>query len=146
EVTDAVIGEKVEVLKNASSFISEQFKTLKVRLIQNGDTHSKVITVSSSDREDGKSLISANLALTFAMDPGRRVVMLDCDFRDPSLDSYLGVRIEPGLLQYLSNGHMSPYCYMRRLKNLFFLTSGGTASNPIELLSLQKMKDLVERL
>jgi protein-tyrosine kinase len=143
-VADAVIGEKVEVLKNASSFISEQFKTLKVRLSDNGDTAAKVITVSSPDREDGKSLISANLALTFSMDPGRRVVILDCDFRGPSLDSYLGVRVEPGLLQYLSNGHMSPYCFMRRLKNLFFLTSGGIALNPIELLSLQKMKDLIE--
>jgi len=143
-VADAVIGEKIEVLKNASSFITEQFKTLKVRLSENADTTSNVITVSSPDREDGKSVISANLALTFSMDPGRRVVVLDCDFRDPSLDSYLGVRPEPGLLQYLSNGHMSPYCYMRRLKNLFFLTSGGTALNPIELLSLQKMKDLIE--
>jgi protein-tyrosine kinase len=143
-VSDAVIGEKVEVLKNASSFITEQFKTLKVRLSENWETPSKVITISSPDHEDGKSLISVNLALTFSMDPGRRVVILDCDFRDPSLDSYLGVRVEPGLLQYLSNGHMSPYCYMRRLRNLFFLTSGGTALNPIELLSLQKMRDLIE--
>jgi Mrp family chromosome partitioning ATPase len=35
---------------------------------------------------------------------------------------------------------------MRRMGNLFFLTSGGISENPIELLSLRKMKDLIEKL
>ncbi len=145
-VTNAVRGEKLEVLNNPSSFISEQFKTLKVRLREDTELSPTVMTVSSPDQQDGKSLISANLALTLSMEPGRRTVIVDCDLRNPTLNKHLGVSSEPGLIQYLSNGHMSPYCYMRRMGNLFFLTSGGVSENPIELLSLRKMKELIAKL
>ncbi len=145
-VSNAVISEKLEVLNNASSFISEQFKTLKVRIADSSEVPPKVIMISSGDHSDGKSLISANLALSYARERGRRVIVIDCDLRNPSLQKYLGVGEEPGLLQYLDNGSISPHCYLRRLENLFFLTSGGVAENSIELLSLRKMKDLIEYL
>jgi capsular exopolysaccharide synthesis family protein len=145
-VTNAVIGEKMEVVRNPSSFISEQFKTLKVRIREDFENPPQVLTVSSPDQKDGKSLISANLGLALSMEPGRRTVIVDCDLRNPTLNKHLGVSSEPGLIQYLSNGHMQPYCYMRRMGNLFFLTSGGVSEDPIELLSLRKMKDLIEKL
>src|SRR6185436_3440309 len=115
KVSNAVFGEKVEVLNNPSSFISEQFKTLKVRIREDFENPPKVLTISSPDQQDGKSLVSANLALTLAMEPGRRTVIVDCDLRNPTLDRYLGVSTSPGLLQHLSNGQLSPYCYMRRV-------------------------------
>src|SRR5205085_11786248 len=80
---------------------------------------------------------------TMAMEPGHRTVIVDCDLRNPTLDRYLGVASSPGLLQHLSNGQLSPYCYMRRVGNLFFMTSGGVSENPIDLLSLRKMADLI---
>jgi len=145
-VTNAVIGEKLEVVRNPSSFITEQFKTLKVRIREDCETPPRVITISSPDQKDGKSLISANLALSLSMEPGRRTLIVDCDLRNPTLNKHLGVAGEPGLIQYLSNGHMSPHCYMRRFGNLFFMTAGGISENPIELLSLRKMKELIETL
>jgi capsular exopolysaccharide synthesis family protein len=146
-VTNAVLHEKLEVAKNESSFTSEQFKNLKVQLNSaNPASPLKVITVSSPDAQDGKSLVGANLAFSFALDPGRRVIVVDCDLRKPSLGDYLGVSSEPGLLQYLANGHLSPYCYVRRVQNLYFLTAGGCAPNPVEILSMAKMRSLVEHL
>ena len=145
-VTNAVIGEKLEVVRNPSSFISEQFKTLKVRIREDFETPPRVITISSPDQQDGKSLISANLALTLSKEAGRRTLIIDCDLRNPTLNKHLGVSREPGLVQYLSNGQISPYCYMRRFGNLFFLTSGGVSENPIELLSLRKMREFIESL
>jgi capsular exopolysaccharide synthesis family protein len=146
-VTGAVPHEKLEVARNESSFTSEQFKNLKVRIRQaNPEVPIKVITISSPDAQDGKSLVSANLAFSFALDPGRRVIVIDCDLRSPALDKYLGVPTEPGLIQHLGNGHLSPYCYVRRLENLYFLTAGGLAPNPIEVLSMKKMKQLIEQL
>jgi capsular exopolysaccharide synthesis family protein len=145
-VTNAIIGEKMEVIRNPSSFISEQFKTLKVRIREDVENPPHVMTVSSPDQQDGKSLISANLGIALSMEPGRRTVIIDCDLRNPTLSKHLGVSAEPGLIQYLSNGQMPPYCYMRRIGNLYFLTSGGISENPIELLSLRKMKDLIENL
>ena len=145
-VRNAVVSEKLEVLNNASSFISEQFKNLKVRITEAREIPPKVFTVSSPEPQDGKSLVSANLALSFSMEPGRHVIIVDCDLRNPTLGRYLGVGNEPGLLQYLSNGRLAPHCYVRRVENLFFMTSGGIAQNPIELLSLQKMKHFIEYL
>jgi capsular exopolysaccharide synthesis family protein len=91
-------------------------------------------------------LISVNLAFAFSQDPGCRVVIIDCDLRKPTLDQYLGVKSDPGLLQYLQGGLLPPECFLRRINNLHFMTAGGIAPNPIEALSMKKMKELVEHL
>jgi capsular exopolysaccharide synthesis family protein len=144
-VTNAVLDEKLLVARQEGSFISEQFKNLKVRLAE-ANSIPKVITVSSPESGDGKSLISAALAFSFAMDPGRRVLLVDCDLRRPSLEEYLGATSEPGLLQYLVNAGLRPHCCIRRIANLYFMTTGGVAPNAIEVLSMRKMKQLIESL
>jgi capsular exopolysaccharide synthesis family protein len=147
EVTNPILDEKLEVPRNEFSFTSEQFKNLKIQLRQaETDPPLKVITISSPDAQDGKSLISVNLAFAFSQDPGCRVVIIDCDLRKPTLDQYLGVKTDPGLLQYLQGGLLPPQCFLRRINNLHFMTAGGIAPNPIEALSMRKMKDLVEHL
>lgn len=146
-VADAVLNEKLAIARSESSFTSEQFRNLKVHLRESeSQTLLKVFTVSSPEAQDGKSFISLNLAFSFARDPGRRVILLDCDFRDPTVGECLGVSAEPGLLQYLENPSLGPYCFVRRIENLYFMTTGGVAPNPIEILSLHKMKQLIERL
>jgi protein-tyrosine kinase len=146
-VTNAVLNEKLLVARQECSFIDEQFKTLKVRLVEsNSRTPLKVITVSSPDARDGKSLVSAALAFSFANDLGRRVIIVDCDLRSPGLEEYLGVSSEPGLLQYLANAGLRSHCYIRRIGNLYFMTTGGVAPNAIEILSMRKMKQLIESL
>ena len=146
-LSNTVLSEKLLIARSESSFTSEQFRNLKVQLRGAASAAPlKVFTVSSPDIQDGKSLISTALAFSFSMDPGRRVIIVDCDLRNPSLDDYLGVTPEPGLLQYLASTNMSPYCYLRRIESLYFLTAGGAAPNPIEILSLRKMKELIENL
>jgi capsular exopolysaccharide synthesis family protein len=146
-VPNAVVSERIPVAASALSFTSEQFKNLKVQLRQIiAERPLKVFTVSSPEPQDGKSLVSINLAFSFAMDPGRRVIIVDCDLRNPSLGEYLGVPSEPGLLQYMENVSLGPYCFVRRFGNLYFMTSGGVAKNPIEILSMQKMQQMIERL
>jgi capsular exopolysaccharide synthesis family protein len=146
-VTDAALNEKLTIAQTESSVTSEQFRNLKVHLRESdSQVRLKVFTISSPEAQDGKSFVSLNLAFSFSKDPGRRVIIIDCDFRDPSLAKSLGLASEPGLLQYLENPSLSPYCFVRRLENLYFMTTGGVASNPIEILSMQKMKQLIERL
>lgn len=147
EVENTNLSEKLETYHNASSFISEQFRTLKVRLAELS-THAplNVIMVSSSEPEDGKSLICTNLAVSFSHEPGRRVVLVDCDLRNPTVHRYLGTSAEPGLYGYLENDFLQPYCYLRRLEKLYLMTSGGVSQNPVELLSDAKMRDLISYL
>ncbi len=144
EIGGSGLSAKLETFHNPSSFISEQFKNLKVRLAEAAaQAPLKVIAVSSPRTEDGKSLVSVNLALSFAKDPARKVVLVDCDLRNPSLQRFLGISLEPGLLGYLESDYLQAYCYMRRLDKLFFMTSGGAAPNPVESLSSPRMAELI---
>jgi Mrp family chromosome partitioning ATPase len=55
----------------------------------------------------------------------------------------LGASVEPGVLGYFENDTLQPYCYLRRLGNLFLMTAGGIAANPVELLSSPRMLELL---
>jgi capsular exopolysaccharide synthesis family protein len=147
EVGDGLISEQLETLRNEGSFVSEQFTSLKVKIVQrNIDAALQVVNITSPYMQDGKSLVSVNLAFSFARDAGRRVILIDCDLRRPSLHRYLGIQSDPGVIDFLSGGTLKPYCYMRRLRNLFVMTSGGEAENPVGLLSSERMRELLEYL
>ena len=138
------MSDKIKTLRNESSFVSEQFESLKVRLSEASSLRPlRVITVSSSLSGDGKSLIGVNLAASFSKDPERRVIIVDCDLRKPSLHTFLGTSLHPGLLGYLEGEPLQPYCYMKRCERLYFMTAGGVAANPIELLSGERMRKLL---
>jgi protein-tyrosine kinase len=147
EIGDAHISDQLETLLNEDSFASEQFTSLKVKIVQSKiDSPHQVVTITSPHMEDGKSLVSVNLAFSFARDAGRRVILIDCDLRRPSLHRYLGTQSHPGVIDFLNGGTLKPYCYMRRLRNLFVMTSGGEADNPVGLLSSERMRELLQYL
>jgi capsular exopolysaccharide synthesis family protein len=147
EIGRGRLSSKLETFHNPSSFISEQFKSLKVKLAEAAtQAPLRVIAVSSPHTEDGKSLVSANLAVSLAKDAGRRVAVVDCDLRNPSLHKFLGASMDPGLLGYLEGGNLQPYCYMRRLEKLYVMTAGGVSEKSVELLSTPRMQDLVAEL
>ena len=144
EIGESGLHAKLETFHNPSSFVSEQFKNLKVRIGEMAaQAPLKVIAVSSPLTEDGKSLISVNLAVSFARDPGRKVILVDCDLRNPSLQKFLGTSTEPGLLGYLESEYLQPHCFIRRLEKLFLMTAGGISENPVELLSNPRMRELI---
>jgi capsular exopolysaccharide synthesis family protein len=147
EIRKTALNDKLETIRDESSFISEQFKTLKIRISELAASHNvKVITFSSPAAEDGKSLICLNLAASYARDLNRRVILLDCDLRNPSLHRYLGIPAEPGLRGFLEEDYLQPYCYMRRLDKLYILAAGGVSPNPLELLSQDRMRSLIDYL
>jgi len=147
EIRHPALSDKLEVLKHKSSFVSEQFASLKVRIDGTGkDRPAQVISVCSAHLQDGKSLIASNLALSYAQDPGRRVILLDCDLRNPSIQKYFGIPSEPGIISYLKDARLEPYCYMRRVGSLYLMTAGGIADNAVELLSHPRMLELMDYL
>lgn len=141
------LSDKLEAMREEWSFTGEQFKTLKVRISEMAAAgKAKVVMITSAEPQDGKSLICANLAVAYSKDPGRNVIVLDCDLRNPTQNKYFGISHTPGLLGYLMSERLRPYCYMRRLDNLYLLMAGGVASNPVEMLSLDKMRQLIAHL
>lgn len=138
---------KLEVALRPQSFATEQFKSLKILIRDSGRESIKVLSVTSPHEQDGKSLVSANLSLAFADDPERRVVVIDCDIRRPSLHQYFRISNEPGLLNFLqSDNHLPPHCFMRRIGALYVMASGGVSDTPVEMLSMNKMRELFEYL
>lgn len=144
EVRNAIYSEKLEVFHNENSFVSEQFKSLKVRIHEvKASAGVQIVNISSPHVQDGKSLVAANLGWCLSQDPGRRVLLLDCDLRHPSVQHNLGISLGPGLFDYLLTDGLGPQCFIRRVGNLYVMTAGRIAENPIELLSLSRMKDLM---
>ena len=79
----------------------ESFRSLRMAVVASSGPGSMAVAVSSPSPSEGKSLISANLAMSFA-DAGLRTVLIDGDTRRGALNATFGLRASPGLTDFLS--------------------------------------------
>lgn len=86
----------------------------------------KVVLISSAVPSEGKTTTAANLAITMAQ-KGKRVLLIDCDLRSPSVARAFGIRNEGGLLEFL-DGSLSVKQLMKKtsVPNLYLITGGKT--------------------
>lgn len=127
------------VLEKPNSLIAEAFRALKVNLDYphtNGSTKT-ILTVSVS-KEEGKSVVATNLALSIAM-TGKRVALVDADLRRPSLHQYLELPNDVGLINVLRDETCLGDAVMQSaVENLWVLTTGPIVPNPIDYLDSEK--------
>lgn len=90
------IDPKTRILLNdLPPVVLERYRRLRTKLIQSGaGTSIRSIAITSAEPEEGKTLTALNLALSFSMLPGFRVVVVDGDLRRASIASWLGVSTE----------------------------------------------------
>ena len=105
------------------------------------------IMLTSAFPEDGKTTVTVNLALMFALSDAK-VLLIDGDIRKGRVAKYFNAKTTPGLCDYLSGQktldeivHVSP-----SNENLSFITSGTRSPKPYELLESEEMKDLLKKL
>lgn len=135
--------------------ISEVFRTLRTNIqFMNTKKGLKTLMVTSTIPGEGKSWVTANLAVTFAQ-AGKRVIIVDCDLRKGRQFSIFGIPPAPGLSNYLSgvnsNGNESSdnileYVKQTEVDNLFVLPAGNIPPNPSELLVSERMQECIEKL
>ncbi len=128
---------------------SEAYKLLgtKVQFSFADEQDSHVISVSSSLPGEGKSLTSINLAHSLSV-LNKKVLLMDCDLRKPSMAQKLGVNLSPGLSNYLIRQNEAKQV-VQELKldggvRIDVITAGDIPPNPVELLSSERMVRFVE--
>jgi capsular exopolysaccharide synthesis family protein len=126
---------------------SEAFRGLRSSImLSSADVQPKMIAVVSSVAGEGKSTLSANIAVSFAQN-GESVLLIDADLRRSSLHSQFGIPSSPiGLSTVLTQG-MSDGALLtpvESLPNLTLLPAGPHPPNPAELLGSKRMREVLE--
>jgi len=129
------------------SVAAEAYRSLRTNLafarVQRG---LRSLLLTSPGPADGKSTTVANLAITFAQQ-GQRTLLVDADLRRAVLDKTFGVPRTPGLTDVIiGEATLDGAVHETQVPNLFVLTSGQLPPNPSELLGSRRFLKLVEGL
>ena len=126
------------------SAVAEAFRALRTSLHFSGiSKENKIILVTSSFPQEGKSVISSNLSNVIAQTKAR-VLIIDCDLRRSSLHEKFGYGKTPGLSEILTGDiTFAKAVHSTDTEGLDLITAGTNPPNPSELLGSEVMKQLI---
>jgi len=131
------------------SAVREEYQKLKSMLtkLTKTDEFKNVIMVTSALSGEGKSVTALNLAVTIAQEYDHTVLLVDADLRRPCIESYLGIKPGIGLSDCLEHDvEVSKALVKTGIGKLSILPAGAKVSNPVELLSSNKMCEFLQEL
>jgi capsular exopolysaccharide synthesis family protein len=130
------------------SIAAEQYRMAATRLVlaTEGRT-STVLEVTSALKGEGKTTTAVNLGYTLARDLGRRILLIDCDFRCPTLHNYMNIPGRAGLIELL-DGKASLEDCLSTIDEIpcSILSAGKSAMDLNELTRIQQLKALLPEL
>jgi protein-tyrosine kinase len=118
-----------------ASQAGEQYRILRTKIVQHSRLP-RVIVVSSPSAGDGKSITALNLAGALSLKGDANVLLVDGDFRRPSIWRHLGLDEAPGLADVLAGTAAleASILKVQEYVNLFVMPAGKSEHNPTELL------------
>ena len=134
--------------KLPDSIPSEAFRALRTRIqFSRINTESlKSILITSSAPQEGKTTIAVNLAGSFATSK-KKVLLIDCDLRKPSVHKLFNRDKVPGLIDFLVGGaKLDEVLIKSEIPNLSIILSGTIPPNPAEMLDSQEMRNFLKKL
>lgn len=125
--------------------VSEQYRTIRTNIqFSSMDDTIRSLMVTSAGPSEGKSTTTANLAIVFAQQ-GKRVLLIDADLRKPTMHYTFHLDNNVGLINVLLRQNILQDAYKETdIDNLFVLTSGPIPPNPAEVLGSKAMEELLE--
>ncbi len=139
---------KLIVLNSPESVDAENFKVLRaqLQLIREEDgPPPRTVLVTSTFPGEGKTFVSANLAVSIALGIDEHVLLIDCDLRRPQIHTYFGYTPGEGLAEYLTGKRSIPELLIKTdIPKLSILSAGTIPKNPAELLSSKKMEAFID--
>ncbi|QFF99873.1 capsular biosynthesis protein [Psychrobacillus glaciei] len=138
---------KLVTIANPKSIISEQFRTVRTNInFSMPDRELKTLLFTSSSIGEGKSTIAANVAIVFAQE-GKKVLLIDADLRKPTMHYTFHKSISPGLTNLLtSRWNFEQIVKESGLNGLDLITCGPIPSNPAEILGTSLMDIFVKEI
>ena len=131
--------------KLPKSLTAESYRSLRTNIQYSSiDKQVKTLVVTSSNAGEGKSTVAGNLAYTFFQN-GKRVLIIDCDLRKPSLHRKFNVSNEEGLTDVLVGTSKLNNVMKKIDDNLYLLTTGTLPPNPAEIIGSNTMENFLEQ-
>ncbi|WP_252244314.1 MULTISPECIES: CpsD/CapB family tyrosine-protein kinase [unclassified Clostridium] len=141
--------------KNTNNFVmeekqesihSEAYRTLRTNIEYSSlNKEIKSILVTSSEPAEGKSTVAANVALAFS-EANRKVIIVDCDFRNPSVHKNFKASNSIGISDVICNGINLLDAIQTYNEKLDILTSGQVSINPLKVLESKKFDIIINSL
>jgi succinoglycan biosynthesis transport protein ExoP len=130
-----------------NSAFGEAVRTLRTSLLlSNVDHPPRTVVMTSSVPGEGKTSTALAIA-ALAAKSGQRCIIVDCDFRHPSIHANLGYPNRKGLGDYLGGAaQLSDVIEIEPRYGLRFITIGANVPNPPDMLGSPRMKELINRL
>lgn len=124
--------------------VAESYRSLRTNLaFARTQRGLRSVALTSPGPADGKSTTVANLAITFAQQ-GQRTLLVDADLRRAVLDKSFGIPRSPGLTEVIIGAtQFEAAVHETKVPNLFVMTSGQLPPNPSELLGSPAMRDVL---
>jgi len=128
-------------LNTPYSHIGEEFRKLKAALVKltTGDVFRNTVLITSAVPHEGKSVTALNLAISLAQEYDHTVLLVDADFRRPSIHRYLGIELGKGFSDCLQGtAEIGDVIIPTGIGRLSVVTAGSEIPNPVELFASQK--------
>jgi len=139
----------LQALTDPHSHPAEEYRKLKEALIKESgrEGFNNVVLVTSANPKEGKSVTALNLAISLAQEFDYTVLLVDADLRAPKSHTYLGIEPKVGLSDCLQGKADCSEALIRlAIGRLVLLPAGKALPNPAELLSSNKMRQLIQEL
>lgn len=125
----------------------ESLRTIRTNIrLAHPDVNAKTLLITSSVSQEGKTTVSSNIAVSFAL-AGRKTLLVDTDMRKPRVHKLFGLDNKEGISTYMLGEKPIDQLIRRNVyQGLDVLFCGPIPPNPAEMMESKRFHDMVDRL